>query len=444
MSTIDIDLTKKQSQCWKLLMDDKTNLLTYGGSAGGGKSFLGCLWIATLCLQYPGIRCLIGRTVLQQLKMTTLNTLFETLQRMDLRASEHYTYNGQTNVITFYNKSEIILKDLAFQPSDPNYDSLGGIEVSAVFVDEAVQVSHLCYSILKSRIRFKLNEFNLIPKILLTCNPGQNWIKKEFYIPYIQNTLDDNMAFVPALPLDNPYLPDSYIEMLRSLPPQQRRRLLEGHWDYLDDSDSLFDFDSITNCIFKDIPQGTNKRYISVDVARFGTDRSVAIVWDGLVVLECLIYTKLSTVDLSSEIRHLIEKYRVHINQVIVDADGVGGGVADTLRGCVNFVNNSSPLHGQNFSNLKSQCYVKLADMFKDDKISLNIMDPTVVDDLTQELLAVKLKNVDKDNKVAVQSKDEMKKVLGKSPDLSDALMMRMYWEVKNLKASGKYAMTFL
>jgi hypothetical protein len=63
---------------------------------------------------------------------------------------------------------------------------------------------------------------------------------------------------------------------------------------------------------------------------------------------------------------------------------------------------------------------------------------------MTQELLAIKLKNLDKDNKVAVQSKDEMKKVLGKSPDLSDALMMRMYWEVKNLKASGKYAMTFI
>jgi len=440
---INIDLTKKQSQAWKLLMDNITNEVLYGGSAGAGKSWLGCLWITTLCLKYNGIRCLIGRTVLTQLKMTTLNTLFETLQSMGLKSGEHYTYNGQSNIITFQNKSEIVLKDLQYQPSDPNFDSLGGLELTAVFVDEAAQISQLAYNILKSRIRFKLNEYNLIPKMLMTCNPGQVWLKKVFYLPYIQDSLPQNMKFVPALPLDNPHLPESYIEMLKSLPPNQRRRLLEGDWNYMDESDNLFDFDSISNSVFRNVPQGTSKRYISVDVARFGSDRSVAIVWDGLVVLEVLIYTKLSTTELSSEIKELIAKYGVHPNNVIVDSDGVGGGVADQIRG-TNFVNNSKALHEQNFSNLKSQCYVKLSEMFKEGQISLNIMDPTITDELTQELLAIKLKDMDKDNKVAVQSKDEMKKILGKSPDLSDALMMRMYFEIKNLKATGRYAIAFV
>ena len=440
---IDINLTKKQSQAWKLLMDDITNEVLYGGSAGAGKSWLGCLWITTLCLQYPAIRCLIGRTVLQQLKLTTLNTLFETLQSMGLKSGEHYVYNGQSNVITFTNKSEIVLKDLQYQPSDPNFDSLGGLELSAVFVDEASQISQLAYNILKSRMRFKLTEYNLIPKILMTCNPGQVWLKKVFYLPYIQDTLEPNKAFVPALPLDNPHLPPSYIEMLKSLPPAQRRRLLEGDWNYMDEADNLFDFDSISNSSFLFRPESTSKRYISVDVARFGSDRSVAIVWNGLVVIECLVYSKLSTTELSSEIKELIAKYGVHPNNVIVDSDGVGGGVADQIRG-TNFVNNSSALHGQNFINLKSQCYVKLSELFKEGKISLNIMDPATIDELTQELLAVKLKDIDKDNKVAVQSKDEMKKVLGKSPDLSDALMMRMYFEVKNLKSTGRYAIAFV
>jgi len=439
---VDIKLTKKQSQCWKFLTDDHTNIITYGGSAGGGKSYLGCLWISTLCLQYPGIRTLIGRTVLQQLKVTTLNTLFEVLQLMGLKSGEHYSFNGQSNIITFSNKSEIILKDLAYQPSDPNYDSLGGIEVSAVFIDEAAQVSHLCFSILKSRIRYKLNQYNLIPKVLLTCNPGQNWIKKDFYLPFIQETLELNKAFVPALPMDNPHLPASYIEMLKGLPNAQRRRLLEGDWNYNEEDDSIFNFDHISNSVFKFKPEPTDKKYMSVDVARFGTDRSVVMIWSGLVVLECLVYNKLSTVELSSEIRELIAKYGIHPQNIIVDSDGVGGGVADQIKG-TNFVNNSSPLHGQNYSNLKSQCYVKLSELFKEGKISINIMNPSVIDDLTQELLAVKLKDIDKDNKVAVQSKDEMKKLLGKSPDLSDALMMRVYYEIKNLKSTGRYAIAF-
>ena len=445
MSTINIEIkpTIKQKQCFKLLLDDTTNIVVYGGSAGGGKSWLGCVWIVTLCLKYPGIRTLIGRTVLQQLKMTTLNTLFEVLQMMGLKSGEHYVYNGQSNVLTFNNKSEILLKDLAYQPSDPNYDSLGGIEVTAIFVDEAAQVSHLCFSILKSRIRFKLNEYNLIPKILLTCNPGQNWIKKEFYLPFIQDSLEQDKAFVPALPLDNPHLPSSYIEMLKGLPPAQRRRLLEGDWNYMEENDSLFDFDSISNSIYKTSPNPSDKKYMSVDVARFGSDRSVIMIWVGLVVIDCIVYSKLSTTELSTEIRSLIQSHGIHPNNVIVDSDGVGGGVADQIKG-TNFVNNSSPLHAQNFSNLKSQCYVKLSELFKEGKISVNLSDPGLVDELTQELLAIRLKDIDKDNKVAVQSKDEMKKILGKSPDLSDALMMGIYFQIKNLKSTGRYAIAFI
>jgi len=78
---ITINPTKRQSQAWKYLNDDTTNIVLFGGSAGGGKSWLGCLWITTLCLQYNGIRCLIGRSVLTQLKLTTLNTLFVLFQK---------------------------------------------------------------------------------------------------------------------------------------------------------------------------------------------------------------------------------------------------------------------------------------------------------------------------------------------------------------------------
>jgi len=440
---VTISPTKRQSQAWKHLTDDKTNVVLFGGSAGGGKSWLGCLWITTLCLQYPGVRCLIGRTVLQQLKLTTLNTLFDLLNSMNLKSGQHYSFNGQSNVMTFTNGSEIVFKDLAYSPSDPNYDSLGSLEITAAFVDEAAQINSLAFSIIKSRIRYKLNEYNIIPKVLMTCNPSNNWLKKDFYLPFIQERLEDNKIFIPSLPLDNPHLPPSYIEMLKELPPQQRKRLLEGDWDYLDESDALFKFDEISNCVFKTPPNDTEKKYLTVDVARFGDDRSVVFVWVGLVVVECYVYTKLSTVELSSEIKGLIQKFKIHPGQVIVDSDGVGGGVADQLRG-VNFVNNSRALHDQNFSNLKSQCYVKLSELFKEGQISINLMEPATVDELTQELLAVKLKDIDKDNKVAVQSKDEMKRTLGKSPDLSDALMMRMLPEIKSNKTTGRYAISRL
>ncbi len=135
--------------------------------------------------------------------------------------------------------------------------------------------------------------------------------------------------------------------------------------------------------------------------------------------------------------------HKIPNSQVIVDSDGIGAGVADQIRS-VNFVNNSSPFHNQNFTNLKSQCYIKLSELFKEGKISINLSDPAIIDDLTQELLAIKLKNVDKDTKIGVQSKDEMKRILGKSPDLADAVCIGMYPHVKTLKTTGRYSLSFI
>lgn len=439
----DINLTKRQTEAWNYLMDNTTNEILFGGGVSGGKSFIGCLWIATLCLKYPGTRYIIGRTVLHTLKQTTLVTLFEVLKIMGLSVEKHFTFNGQSNTIKFYNESEIILKNLEYTPADPNYESLQGYEVTAVMVDESSQISQTCYNILKSRIRFKLNEFNLIPKILMTCNPGDNFLKRMFYLPFVEETLEPNKKFIQSLITDNPYVNKDYIESLKSLPLEQRKRLMLGDWNYSSDINSVFEFDTISSSMYRLAPNPTDKKVLSCDISRFGDDRSVIVMWVGLVVTEIFIFRKLSTVQLSEEIKMLMSTYGIHPSNVIVDTDGIGSGVGDQIRG-LNFINNSKALHEQNFVNLKSQCYIKLSEMFKQGLISININNPEIVDDLTQELLSVKLRDVDKDSKVAVISKDEQKKLLGRSPDISDALMMGMYPHIKNLKSTGRYAISFI
>ena len=424
-------------------MDNTTNELVFGGSAGGGKSMLASLWLMTMCLKYPGIRTLLGRTTLSSLKQTSLNTLFEVLKMSGLESDKHYVYNGQSNTITFYNKSEIILKDLEAKPSDPNFDSLAGIEITCAVIEEASQVTRMAYNIVKSRLRFKLNEYNLIGKILMTTNPSQGFIKSEFYIPYVEERLPNNIKFIPSLPNDNPHLPQSYLDMLNSLPQEQRKRLLMGDWNYNEEIDSLFDFDSIAVSSFKHAPNPSDKKYICIDVARFGGDSTVISIWVGLTIVEIIKYNKIDGDTLYNHIKDLISKHGIHPSQVIADSDGVGGFLVDRLR-CTSFVNNSRPLHEQNFTNLKSQCFVKLSDLIKEGKISINILDPSTVDELTQQLLAIKLKDVEKDGKVGVIGKDVMKKMLGVSPDIADSIMLRMFYEVKNLKSTGRYSIAFV
>jgi len=437
---INLKLTKKQKETFKILLDETHTEVLYGGAKGSGKSYLGCVWVLYMCITYPGIRALIGRTVLTQLRLTTIKTLLDLFKECNI-TPEFYSYNQQSNEIKFWNGSEIVFKDLAYQISDRDYNSLGGLELSIAFIDEVAQCPRQAYDIVKTLLRYKINEYQLTPKLFMSCNPSQNWLKQEFYLKHTEGTLEDNKVFIQALPTDNENLPASYLEILKNLPPAQKARLYSGSWDY-DTDDGLFDFESINDSLFRFQPNVDDKKYMTIDVARFGDDRSVVMIWVGLCITECHVFRKIPTTQLADEIKILASGYGIHPQHMIIDSDGVGGGVADMLKG-VNFINNAKALHNQNFSNLKSQCYIKLSELFKEGKISINLIEPGMVDDLTQELLSVKLKDIDKDNKVAVQSKDDMKKILGRSPDLSDCMMQRMFIEVKNLKSTARYAIAF-
>ena len=145
---------------------------------GGGKSALGCYWLIKNCLKYKGTRWVMGRASLKTLKETTLNSFYDIAKIQGLKMGEHYFFNAQANIITFFNGSTILLKDLFSYPSDPNFDELGSLEITGAFVDECNQISEKAWNILMSRIRYKLDENGLIPKILGTCNPSKGYISK--------------------------------------------------------------------------------------------------------------------------------------------------------------------------------------------------------------------------------------------------------------------------
>ena len=440
MPEIKIDLTKKQSEAFRYLTDKTTQIVVFGSGKGSGKSVTGVVWITYLCLKYPGVRCLIGRTRLSELRITTLRTLLEFFNTCGL-TSEHYAYNQQLSEVKFFNGSEIILKDLADTPSDPEFQTLAGLELTAIFVDEASQISRKCFDILTTLLRYKLIENNLIPRMFLSCNPGTNFLRTEFYQPWKDGILPEKYKFVFALPTDNPHLPPEYVEILRNLPEKSKRRLFNGDWSYNESDDDLFEIDSITMSLFRNQPKQNDKKYLSVDVARFGSDNSVIILWIGLTIIDIFLYSKLSTTELNGELKSLSKQHNIPPSQIVIDSDGVGSGVADMNRGCFNFVNNGSPLFGQNFNNLKSQCYVRLSEVFGNGEISININDNEIIDRLTNELITVRLKNTDKDGKIQIIPKDEMKKMLGgKSPDISDAMAMGMVFHLNNQnKPTGKY-----
>lgn len=431
-----MNLLKKQNNAIYYLKDSITQELLYGGAAGGGKSALGCLWLIENCQRYPGSRWLMGRSKLKTLKETTLATFFELCSKLDI--FDQFHYNDNKGLITHNNGSEILLKDLFLYPSDPNFDALGSLEITGAFIDECNQIVFKAWQIVKSRIRYKLHEFNLIPKILGSCNPAKNWVYNTFYKPSKDSSLPDYRKFIQALPTDNPHLHPSYLQSLLNLDNNSKQRLYYGNWEYDDDPSALISFEKISNVFTNNfVPTGTG--FISADIARYGSDTTTIILWNGLRAESVKRLVKKNTVWVSSEIEELRQLHNIPLSNIIVDEDGVGGGVVDQLK-CKGFVNNSSPVNGENFNNLKSQCYFKLAELINKDSIFVNCKDADIKSLLSEELEQVKQYNMDKDTKKQVMPKDKVKELIGRSPDISDALMMRMFYEVKTVKERSFFA----
>lgn len=427
-----MELSIKQTIALDLLEDKSTNEVLFGGGAGGGKTALGCYWQLKQRLKYPNTRGLIGRAVLKTLKETTLVSLFQIAKMQGLESGKHYKYNAQMSQIEFINGSVILLKDLYSYPSDPNFDELGSLEITDAFIDEANQIEDKARNIIKSRIRYQLDENDLVPKILYTCNPAKNWTYQEFYKPQIDGTISENKRFIASLIDDNPFISKHYKENLLTLDQVSKERLLFGNWEYSNDPSTLIDYDKILDAFSSSfVPTGS--RYISCDVARFGSDSTVIGVWDGFRV-KLHQYNGKSVVEVAEIIKSFQIENQVPTSHIVIDSDGVGGGVADMLVGCKNFVNNSSPLENpitrqkENFDNLKSQCYYKLAEMINDSKLYINASG-TMKEKIIEELEQVKQKSVDNDGKKGIIPKDKVKALIGRSPDFSDALAMRMIFE---------------
>ena len=431
---IDTKFTQTQELAIEYLFDDKTTEVLFGGAAGGGKSWVGCAWLILLCLKYPKTRYLMGRSKLDALKKTTLNTFFEICQEWEMIANKHYNFNAGSNIIKFYNGSEILLKDLFLYPSDRNFDNLGSLEITAAFIDEANQITEKAKNIVASRIRYKLDKFNIIPKLLMTCNPAKNWVYTQYYKPSKEGVQKPYRQFIQSLVDDNEFISKHYKKQLLTLDELTKQRLLFGNWEYDATNDNLIEYDAIINLFSQNGIEG--EKYISCDVARFGSDKTVIVLWEGLHIKKIRSILKSAVNEVVDEIRRLQQDYSVRLTNIIVDEDGVGGGVKDYMR-CRGFVNNSRAIKGENYQNLKTQCYYKLAELVNTAQIGIDCNDINVKNEIIEELEQVRTKDADKDNKLQIIPKDIIKDIIGRSPDYADTLAMRMYFEIDG--NYGKY-----
>lgn len=433
----------KQWEARELLHDHTHTQIGYGGAASGGKSYLGCFWLTEMCLAYAGTGWLLGRRDLVNLRRTTLITLFKLWAEHGI-PKEWYNYNQQNNIITFQNGSQIFLFDLAHQPSDPLFTRLGGLELTGAFIDEANEVDEQAINIIVTRLgRRKNKEYNLLPKLLECFNPDKGHIYQRYYRLWKEGNLPTYRQFVKALPTDNPHTTPEYIEQLKSSDKITRERLLYGNFEYDDDPGTLVRYDTIMDLFTNTVDMGD--KYITADVARFGSDKTVIIVWEGLKAYHIEVHSNQATDTTARQIAQLAQMERIPYSHILIDETGVGSGVVDMLRGTKGFISNAKPLPNpltnkpENYANLKTQCMYKMANLMNNHKVAIRYENERGEDllstqhrqEIVEELEQWRARDIDKDGKMKVRQKDEVKEVLGRSPDISDAIMMRGFFEYR-------------
>lgn len=246
----------------------KTRFTAYGGARGGGKSWALRRKLVGLCLNYPGISCLLVRRSLPELKANHLSQLLREYPGV-------FTWSEKDKRLSLPNGSRI---DLGYCASSRDTLRYQGQEYDVIAIDEATQLSEYQFSTFKACLR----GVNGYPKrIYLTCNPGgigHAWVKRLFIDrSFREGEVPEDYRFIPAKVYDNEALMSScpeYALQLESLSPRLRDAWLYGRWDVFE-GQFLPEFDPSRHiCAASVIPTRT-RRFISFD---YGFDMLAALL----------------------------------------------------------------------------------------------------------------------------------------------------------------------
>lgn len=426
---------EKQALCAKYWASKDVTDIVYGGAKASGKTYLGCSLIFGTALMYDGTFFFIARKQLNDLRKYTIPSIREVFGNWGLD-DRYYHYQGNDNFFELYNKSRVYLLDAKYLPSDPLYMRFGSMQMTGGMIEEAGEFSLEAKNNLQASIgRWKNKEYNLPPKLLQTCNPSQNYLYSDYYKPNKEGNLPEWKRFIQAFPTDNKRLPDGYLLNLeRSLTRNQKERLLFGNWEFNDDPDVLVDYDSICDLFTNDHCQKGNK-IISADLAMKGRDRFVAGVRDGDIITIEIDKQFSPAKEIEIGLNDLKKKHNIGNSQIVADSDGLG-------QYLESYINNIKEFHGgasavdKEYFNIKSECAYKLAEKINNRQLKL-ICTKEQEEIIKDELGVLKAMGLNNDTqKKRIIPKEEMKKLLGHSPDYLDMLIMAMYFEIKP-KSSG-------
>ncbi len=230
-----INLTNAQNNAIETIKKYKQSLL-YGGSRSG-KTFIYCYCLIYRALTYNKSRHGIFRQTRKDLKESIWLDTFPKVCSL-LHPNFMPELNNQDLVARFPNGSEIWF---GYLDDVKHSDNVLGKEFNTVYLNEISEIAFASYTKVLTRLSLKAYDKNgnLCPnRFFGDCNPSGKWHwgYKTFVLKKNAKTNEnlnnpEQYGYLLMNPKDNmANLPEDYIQMLESLPEEERNRFLLGIW----------------------------------------------------------------------------------------------------------------------------------------------------------------------------------------------------------------------
>lgn len=249
---------------------------------------------------------------------------------------------------------------------------------------------------------------------------------------------------------DNPFLSvtelDALEEEYKDNREAYRQEILA---EYVENAGALFKYDALID-VFSNTITKENDKYLIVDIADDGSDKTIFSFWQGLEEYNREEFVRLNTEMIINKTREYASQDRIAYSKIAVDAIGVGAAVASSslLDGIVGYKSSYMPIKTDlsivalpnvsttkiaplvsDYKNLRSQCIFTLADKVNNHQIASRVMGrqkEVIIEELSTYQDASQ-----GDGKRMATAKETVKEAIGRSPDASDTWIMRMYFVIK-------------
>lgn len=388
------------------LFTEKKRIKFYHGGRGGGKSYA----IADALL-IKGTEEKLFIACLREIQDTIKDSVHKLLSdRISFYQLEEYEIK-ESEIVSRKTGTRFIFKGLRDQ--DPQkIKSLEGVDIA--WIEEAQTITKKSWDILNPTIRKDGSE------IWISMNREEE--NDPLWVALAANP-DDRTLVVKVNYYDNPFCPDELklqAEKCKATDYDDYLHIWEGE-PIQQGNTKLIGVKAVKEAMIPKMDTSTSPLIIGLDVARFGDDSTVFCFRKGRWCFKFETYKKKDTVEVANIATNLIKE--LHPARLFLDDTGVGGGVTDMLkdRGFGQIVRGinfqSRAINEERYNNRRAEMWDGIREWLTD-TVQLP-KDEGLMDDL-----CCVNKKYDTRGRLQLESKDDIKKRLGRSTDKGDALAL--------------------